>query len=154
MKLQEEKKEVLIRCSVCDVYLEGGKGFTCPRCRRGPLCKSHRVPRRRECASCAYEMQKKDLNDLKSQEHNLKSFLKLLQFLFIVFAIFFIAMKTGIQEVLDLLENNIIVSVLKYLGGLSVLGYVLFYAMLLHQRQRISEMEVEMNKTEFRRMIK
>jgi len=154
MKMQEERKEELIRCSVCDVYLEGDKGFVCPRCRRGPLCKSHRVPRRRECASCVYEMQKKDLNDLKTQEHNLKSFLKLLQFFFIVFAIFFIALKTGIPEVLDILQSNIVTSGLKYLGGLSVAGYVLFYAMLLHQRQKISEMEVEMNKTEFRRMIK
>ncbi len=154
MKMQEEKKEEMIRCSVCDVYIEGGRGFSCPRCRRGPLCKGHRVTGRRECASCIYEMQKKDLNDLKVQEHNLKSFLKLLQFFFIVFAILFIAMKTGIQEVLDFLQNNIVASGLKYLGGLSVAGYVLFYAVLFHQRQKISEMETEMNKTEFRRMIK
>jgi len=154
MKMQAERKEELIRCSVCDVYLEGEKGFICPRCRRGPLCKGHRVTGRRECASCVYEMQKKELNDLMTQEHNLKSFLNLLQFLFIVFAIFFIAMKTGIPEVLDLLQSNIIASGLKYFGGLSVAGYVLFYAMLFHQRQRISEMEEDMNKTEFRRMIK
>ncbi len=154
MKMQEERKEELIRCSVCDVYIGGEKGFTCPRCRRSPLCKSHRVPGRRECASCVYEMQKKDLNDLKTQEYNLKSFLKLLQFLFIVFAIFFIAMKTGIPEVLDLLQSNIITSGLKYLGGLSVAGYVLFYAMLFHQRQRISALEIELSNTEFRRMIK
>lgn len=154
MKMQEERKEELVRCSVCDVYLEGDKGFICSRCRRGPLCKIHRVPRRRECASCVYEMQKKDLNDLKVQEHNLRSFLRFLQFLFLVFAILFIALKTGIPEVLDFLRNNVIITSLEYLGGLSVFGYVLFYAMLLHQRQKISEMEVEMNKTEFRRMIK
>lgn len=154
MKMQAERKEELIRCSVCDVYLEGEKGFICSRCRRGPLCRSHRVQGRRECASCVYEMQKKDLNVLKAQEHNLKSFLKLLQFLFLVFAIFFIALKTGIPEVLDLLQSSIITSGLKYLGGLSVAGYVLFYTMLFHQRQKISELEKEMNTTEFRRMIK
>ena len=154
MKMQAERKEELIRCSVCDVYLEGEKGFICPRCRRGPLCKGHRVPGRRECASCVYEMQKKELNDLKTQEHNLKSFLKLLQFFFIVFAILFIGKKTGIPEVLDLLQSNVIASGMSCLGGLSVAGYALFYAMLFHQRQRISEMEEEMNKTEFRRMIK
>ncbi len=154
MKMQAEKKEELIRCSVCDVYLEGEKGFICPRCRRGPLCRGHRVPGRRECASCAYEMQKKELNDLRSQEHSLKSFLKLLQFLFLIFAIFFIALKTGIPEVLDLLESSVITSGLKYLGGLSVAGYVIFYAMLFYQRQKISQMEEEMSKTEFRRMIK
>ena len=55
---------------------------------------------------------------------------------------------------LDLLQSNVIASGMSYLGGLSVAGYALFYAMLFHQRQRISEMEEEMNKTEFRRMIK
>lgn len=154
MKMQEERKEELVRCSVCDVYLEGDKGFICSRCRRGPLCKIHRVPRRRECASCVYEMQKKDLNNLRVQEHNLKSFLRLLQFLFLVFAIFFIALKTGIPEVLDSLRSSIIMDGLGYLGGLSVVGYLIFYGILYNQRQKISEMEVEMNKTEFRRMIK
>ena len=153
--MQEEKKEELIRCSVCDVYLEGDKGFTCPKCRRGPLCKSHRVARRRECASCVYEMQKKDLNDLKTQEQNLRSFLKLLQFLFIVFAIFFIAMKTGIPEVLDAPSEQYY-HVRREIPRRPVrcrLCALLCY-LLLHQRQKISEMEAEMNKTEFRRMIK
>jgi hypothetical protein len=154
MKGQGENSQELIRCSVCDVYLEGDKGFICSRCKRGPLCKMHRVRGRRECASCVYEMQKKALNDLKKQEHNLKSFLRLLQFLFLVFAIFFIALKTGIPEVLDSLRSSIITDGIGYLGGLSVVGYLLFYGVLHNQRQKIAEMESDMNKTEFRRMVK
>jgi uncharacterized protein (DUF983 family) len=154
MNKQREDAQELLRCSVCDIYLEGEKGFICPRCRRGPLCKSHRVLGRRECASCVFEMQRKDLNDLKTQEHNLRSFLRLLQFLFIVFAIFFIALKTGIPEVLNIVESSVITMGIKYVGGLSVAGYVLFYGVLLVQRRKIAEMESEMSKVEFRRMVK
>ncbi len=154
MTRRGENAQELIRCTVCDVYLEGDKGFICPRCRRGPLCKSHRVPRRRECASCVFEMKKKALNDLKTQEHNLRSFLRFLQFLFLVFAIFFVALKTGIPEVLDALQKNMITTSLTYLGGLSVVGYVIFYGVLYSQRQKITEMESEMSKAHFARMVK
>lgn len=154
IKGREESGRELIRCLICEVYLEGEKGFNCPRCRRGPLCNGHRVPGRRECASCVFEMQKKELNDLKTQERNLRSFLRLLQFLFIVFAILFISSNTGIPEVLDFLQNNMIITSLKYLGGLSVIGYLVFYGVLFGQRHRIAEMESEMGKAEFRRMVK
>jgi hypothetical protein len=154
MKRQGENAQELIRCSVCDVYLEGEKGFFCSRCRRGPLCKSHRVPGRRECASCVFEIQKKELNDLKTQEHNIRSFLKLLQFLFLVFAIFFIALKTGIPEVLNVVGESIIATSLPYIGGFSVVGYLLFYVVAHGQRRKIAEMEMEMNKKQFARMVK
>jgi hypothetical protein len=154
MTRQGENAQELIRCTVCDVYLEGDKGFICPRCRRGPLCKNHRVQGRRECASCVFEIQKKLLNDLKTQEHNLRSFLRLLQFLFLVFAIFFIALKTGIPEVLYALQDSVITSSLGYLGGLSVVGYLIFYGVLYSQRQKIAEMESEMSKAQFTRMVK
>ncbi len=155
MKLQQENAQELIRCSVCDVYLEGGKGFICPRCRRGPLCNSHRVPGQRECASCIFEKQKKDLNDLKTQEHNLRGLLRLLQFVFIVAAIIFIALKTGIPEVLSMVEDSFITTTnVEYLGGFAVVGYIFFYGVLYIQRRKIAEMELEMSKLEFRRMVK
>ncbi len=154
MKLREENTQELIRCTVCDVYLEGEKGFTCPRCRRGPLCNSHRVPGRRECASCVFEEQKNDLNDVKTLEHNLRSLLRFFQFLFLVYAILFVASKTEIPEVMSMLESTIISASLQYLGWLSVAGYVIFYVILFFQRRRIAGMESEMSKVEFRRMVK
>lgn len=154
MKITGEDKQELLRCAVCDVYVRREEGFTCPRCRRGPLCKSHRVPRRRECASCVFDMKNKELVALRGQEQSLKSFLRLLQFLFIVFAILFVSVRTGVAEVLQFLQDSVITDGFGYMGVLSVAGYAVFYLLLLSQRQRIREMESEMNKAEFRRMVK
>ncbi len=154
MKPAEENNRELLRCPVCDVYVTREDGFICPRCRRGPLCKSHRVPRRRECASCVLDMQNKELIALREQERSLKSFLTLLQFLFIVFAILFVALRTGVAEVLQFLQDSVITDGFGYMGVLSVVGYIIFYLLLLSQRQKIHGMESEMNKTEFRRMVK
>ena len=154
MKPTGENNQELLRCPVCDVYVRREEGFICPRCKRGPLCKSHRVPRRRECASCVFDMKNKELVALRKQEQSLKSFLRLLQFLFIVFAILFIALRTGVAEVLQFLQDSVITDGFGYMGVLSVAGYAAFYLLLLGQRQRVREMESEMNKTEFRRMVK
>ena len=154
MKITGEDKQELLRCAVCDVYVRRGEGFTCPRCRRGPLCKSHRVPQSRECASCVFDMKNKELIALREQEQSLKSFLRLLQFLFIVFAILFVSVRTGTAEVLQFLQDSVIADGFGYMGVLSVACYALFYLLLLSQRQRIRSMESELNKAEFRRMVK
>jgi uncharacterized protein (DUF983 family) len=149
-----ENRDELISCPVCDVYLSSGEGFMCPKCRRGPLCRRHRIRGRRECASCVFEMQTRELNEMKAQETSLSSFLRLLQFLFLVFAVLFVALRTGIPEVLDFLQYSIITDSFGYLGGLSVVGYLLFYTMRYNQRKKIEELESELKKTEFRRMVK
>jgi hypothetical protein len=144
----------LLRCQVCDTYIKREEGFTCPKCKRGPLCRSHRVPQRRECASCVFDMQNKELIGLREQEQSLRSFLRLLQFLFIVFAILFVAVRTGAAEVLEFLQDSLIIDGVGYMGVLSVVGYLIFYFLLLGQRHRIREMESELNKAAFRRMVK
>jgi len=154
MKMAVENKEELVSCPVCSVYLSSGEGFMCPKCRRGPLCRRHRVTGRRECASCVFEMQTKELKEMKVQENNLRSFLRLLQFLFLVFAVIFIALRTGIPEVSDVLQQSVITQSFGYLGALSVAGYLLFYIMLRSQKNKIEEIESELKKTEFRRMVK
>lgn len=154
MKKGEEGGQELLRCPVCDTYIKREEGFVCPKCRRGPLCRSHRVPNRRECASCVFDMQNKELIGLREQEQSLKSFLRLLQFFFIVFAILFVAVRTGASEVLEFLQDSFISGGVGYMGALSVVGYVIFYLLLITQRQRIREMESSLNKSEFRRMVK
>jgi hypothetical protein len=154
MKDTVENRDELISCPVCGVYLSSGEGFVCPKCRRGPLCRRHRVRGKRECASCIFEMQTKELKEMKTQEQNLRSFLRLLQFLFLVFAVFFIAIRTGIPEALDVFQGSMITESFGYIGGLSVAGYLLFYAVLRGQRKKIREIESELKKTEFRRMVK
>ncbi len=154
MKQAEENRQELLRCPVCDVYVTREDGFICPRCRRGPLCKDHRVPGRRECASCVFDLRNKELIALREQEKSLKSFLTLLQFLFIVFAIIFISIRTGVAEVLQFLRDSVITDGFGYMGVLSVVGYMIFYLLLISQRQKIRGMEAGMNKAEFRRMVK
>ncbi len=154
MKTAEEDRKELIRCPACDVYIRREEGFVCPRCKRSSLCKSHRVPGRRECASCVVDLQNRELIALRQQEQSIRSFLRLLQFLFIVFAILFIALRTGVAEVLEFLRDSVITAGFGYMGVLSVVGYVVFYFLLFSQRQKIREAETAMKKAEFRRMVK
>ncbi len=147
-------REEPVQCPVCDTYIRKDEGFTCPRCKRGPLCRSHRARGKRECEGCVLEMQAEELGDLRRQEESIKSFLRLLQFLFIVFAIVFIALRAGVAETIEFLQYSFIPQSLELLGGLSVVGYVLFTLILYNQRQRIRGLESEMNDSRFRRFAR
>ncbi|MBI5639671.1 MAG: hypothetical protein HZA17_04520 [Nitrospirae bacterium] len=147
-------REDLIKCPVCEVYLRSNEGFTCPKCRRGPLCKSHRYAGSRECSSCVFDGKVKELNDLKRQEHSIRSLLRLLQFLFLVFAIMLISRKAGIPETIEFLQHGIFMDNLPYLGGVSVAGYLIFFFILYNQRSMIRDLESQINKGEFRKMVK
>ena len=151
LKRPMEDQEDLLRCPVCEVYMKKTEGFICSTCKRGPLCKKHKVIRSSECASCVYDRKRKGLLLLKEQEMNLKSFLRLLQFLFLVFAIFFIALRAGLEDTVDFLHSSFLKDGLLYLGGISVLGYIVFYFILYNQRGKIQEVESEIRKIEIRR---
>lgn len=116
-KTADPAREELFRCQVCDSYLRKNEGYTCPRCKRGPICKTHRARGKKECTSCVFEMQMEELRDLRGQEQSIKSFLKLLQFLFLVFAIVFIALKTDVAETVEFLKYSIITNSLELLGA-------------------------------------
>ena len=141
-----EEPEDLLRCPVCEVYMKNTEGFICSRCKRGPLCKKHKVRGSSECASCFYDRKRKSLLMLKEQELNLKSFLRLLQFLFLVFAVFFIALRAGLGDTVEFLQSSFIADGLLYLGGIAVFGYIVFYFILYNQRGKIQEIESEIRK--------
>jgi hypothetical protein len=150
-------REELLTCRACGSYLGKGEGFRCPRCRRTPLCRNHRVPGSRECAGCVMEAKTKELRDLKNQEKSIRNFLRLTQFLFLVFAILFISSKAGLVEMLDFLKDSIVMDNLGYLGGFSVAGYIIFQIIRYNQKSRISGLETginELNKKELRRLVK
>jgi len=146
-----EEPEDLLRCPVCEVYMKKAEGFICSKCKRGPLCKKHKVIRSSECASCIYDRRRKDLLLLKEQEMNLKSFLRLLQFLFLVFAVFFIALRAGLEDTVEFLQSSFIKDGLLYLGGIAVFGYIVFYFIMYTQRGKIQEVESEIKKIEVRK---
>ena len=141
LKRPIEDPEDLIRCPVCEVYMKKTEGFICSKCKRGPLCNKHKVIRSSECGSCLYDRRRKDLLLLKEQEINLKSFLRLLQFLFLVFAVFFIALKIGLENTVEFLKDSFIIELLPYIGGGAFLGYVVFYFILNNQNSKSSELE-------------
>ena len=149
-----EEKDELVRCLICTTYIKGAEGFTCPRCKKGPFCRKHRIPGRRECAGCVFEMKHREVLDLKKQEQGIKDFIKLLQFIFLVFAVFFVAIKAGLTEFVDFLRESIVTHNLIYFGIIPVAGYLLFYIILYNQRSRIKEIEGEMHAMERIRMSK
>lgn len=146
MDAENRNKEDNIKCPVCDTYFLQKEGFNCPKCKRGPLCKKHRVHGRRECISCIIDLKIRELNILKGQTHNIKSFLRLTQFVFLLFSVFFVSMRLGLAEIVEILQNNLIADSTIYLGMVSVLGYIIFYTILYNQRQKIGLLESEIEK--------
>jgi hypothetical protein len=151
LKRAVEDQEDMLKCPVCDVYMKKNEGFICSACKRGPLCRAHKVAGSTECASCVYDRRRKALLTLKEQEMNLKSFLRLLQFLFLVFAVFFIALRAGLEDTVEFLQSSYITDGLLYLGGIAVFGYIFFYFILYNQRGRIQKVESEIRKIGFKR---
>jgi len=146
-----EEKKVLSRCLVCDVYVHPEESFVCPRCKKAPLCRRHRVPGRKECASCVFDIRKKELMALNGQETSIKQFLRFLQFIFLVFAVLFVALKFGLGEYVELLREPVLAKYLLYLGIIPVLAYILFAALLYNQRGKIADAELQLKKLDNRR---
>jgi hypothetical protein len=117
---------------MCGAYLEKTEGFICPKCRRGPLCKSHLATEKRICVGCLFGEKSKIFDNLKNQERSIKGFLRFVQFIFILAAIYFVSMKFGALELVDFLKISFLTETILYIvGALSILGYVIFYSILL-----------------------
>jgi hypothetical protein len=142
-------------CTICDAYLKNGEGFICPKCRRGPLCRNHRLPGNKVCTSCVFDVKAEEVGALRAQEQGIKGFLRLTQFVFLLSVIFFVVMKMRLSEIEEFMEHAWITDYVVYImGGVGVVGYVLFYTILYGQRKRINQLESEINKLKFRRLAK
>ena len=144
------EREELIRCVACDDYIKSSDGFYCQKCRKGPLCRKHRLSGRRECRSCTIDLKLREMNLLKRQEKNIRSFIRFVQFLFMVFSIFFVAIKFSLAEEVPFLHNHLITESLLYLGIGSVVLYGIFFAVLLNQRSKIDSIEATISGIEVR----
>jgi hypothetical protein len=142
-KSRANSKGELKRCSLCDDYLIGNEGFYCPKCKKGPLCKKHRLSGEKVCISCTIEMKLHEMNVLRGQEKSMKPFIRFLQFIFLLFSIFFVTSKFGILEEIEMLRNNILSENFIYIGIGTVILYGIFYAVLFQQRQKIIRLESE-----------
>jgi hypothetical protein len=151
LKKPQEDQEDLLKCPVCEIYFNKAEGFICIRCKKGPLCKRHKIAQTKECASCVFDRKLKELAPLKGQESDLRSFLRLLQFIFLVFAIFFIALKMGLEDTIEFLQYGFIQEGLLFMGIAAVFGYILFYYLLYNLKNKIVEHEAEIKKIQIRR---
>ncbi len=143
---KKKQKESLLECPICGTYLRRNEGFTCPKCRRGPFCRTHRIPGEKACPGCVLEIKSREISTLRSQEKSLRSFSLFLQFFFIVFAILYVADKMGFGGYLEMLIINIIVDYSLYIGLVALIGSLIFYVLLRAQRGRVAELESQVSK--------
>jgi hypothetical protein len=148
---KREQKDDLLACPICGTYLRRNEGFTCPKCKRGPFCRTHRVPGERMCPGCVLEIKSKEISALKGQEKSIKSFTLFLQFIFLLFAIIFVAEKIGFLEHMEIFVIDILAQYSLYIGLLALLGSLFFYLILRSQRSRINALEFKVNKLRFLR---
>lgn len=154
ISIGELKHAELTKCLICDVYLAEREGFTCPKCKRGPLCGLHKFQGKRICTSCAFDIKSRELMEIRNQERGLKGFLRLSEFVFLLCAIFFILMKIGWLESMDFLQETIITDYVVYsMGGVSLIAYGIFYLILLSQKNKMKEIEAVMNTIKYRRLV-
>ena len=139
-------REEVVQCSVCQEYIRFNEGFQCPKCRRTPLCKKHRTPGRKECVSCVIEMKLLELKTLREQEQSIKNFNRFLQFLFLVFALLFIALNIGVAEEVEWLKDNIFADNLIYIGIGNIVIYVISYSFMVSQSKRNDMIASEIEK--------
>lgn len=92
------------------------------------------------CGGCAAEMRIKHYNDLLRQEKNLKAFLGLAQFIFMVSALLFASGRFFNDYVPEILKENIFYRHLFVWGGLAAGGILLCYVVLYSQRQKVREL--------------
>ena len=146
-----DERSVLTRGPVCDSYVHDQESFTCPCCKKSHLCRKHRVSGRKECASCVFDLKKKELNMLGRQEESIRQFLKFLQFIFLLCAVIFIALKVGVSEFVEILQHSLLPTYVMYFSIIPIAGYILFFVILYNQRGKVADIESQIKKLELRR---
>lgn len=120
--------------------------FICKSCRKKPLCPTHRDEEYRGvCIRCASTLRAKKLADLRAGLSSIKAFLRLMQFLFLLFAVMFIVERLMPGMAPEFLLENFLVKYLYVWGALSALGFVVMYVVYLGQKSSVSRLETEIS---------
>ena len=128
----------VIECVSCGKILDNGKYFTCPKCRRAPMCYSHRDNELKICVGCASEVRVKELNEIRSTQRGLSGFLRLVEFLFIASAILFASMRFIPDVMPDFIKDNMLV---KYIYIWSVVFFV--FTIILYIMVKLEDSKIE-----------
>ena len=141
-----------VTCVICGKQTESQKTFVCKRCKKAPLCFEHRDREYRVCSGCAAEERLTLYHNLITQKKNVKSFLRLMQFILTLVVIFYGVKRFLYDLVPDFLRVNVFFGYLILWGGISLTGVALCYMILISQRQKIRELEdkIQLHKTSSR----
>ncbi len=142
-----ENKKDLSQCPVCEVSLHPEEGFVCPHCKKGPLCRKHPVSGTKECVSCLFGRRKKELQALAKQEMSITQFLKLI---FIVFAIYFVALKCGLGQFMEILQESVFARYLRYHGITPVAAGSIIAMTLYNPQGKIADADLQLRKLDNR----
>ena len=130
-----------VTCVICGKQTESQKTFVCKRCKKAPLCFEHMHREYKVCSGCAAEERLTIYHNLTTQKRNVRSFLRLMQFILTLVIIFY-----GVKRFLydlgpDFLKVNVFFDYRSIWGGISLAGTALCYILLLSQRQKFKEIE-------------
>lgn len=140
IKDRDQGKET-VRCIICEKHAEKQKTFTCRKCRKTPFCLEHLDAEFKLCSGCAAEKRMGLYNNLIRQEGSIKAFLRLIQFIFVVVAVFFVVKQLFYEHVPEFMKVNIFFENLFIWGGVAAGGMVFCYVLLYSQRRKIGEIE-------------
>jgi len=130
-----------VTCVICGKKIQGQKAFACKRCRKTPVCFEHMDREYKVCSGCAAEERLTLYHTLITQERNVNSFLRLMQFILALVVIFYGVKRFLYELVPDLLRVNVFFDHLILWGGISLAGVAFCYILLISQRQKIREIE-------------
>lgn len=130
-----------VACVICGKKTESQKTFVCKRCRKAPLCFEHMDREYKACSACAAEERLTRYHNLTMQKRNVKSFLRLMQFILTLVIIFYGVKRYLYELVPDLLKVNVFFDYLFLWGGVSLAGMALCYVLLFSQGQKAREIE-------------
>lgn len=130
-----------VSCVICGKKAENQKTFACKRCRKAPLCFEHLDREYKVCSACAAEERLTLYYNLTTQKRNVKSFLRLMQFIFTLVIIFYGVKRFFYELVPEPLKVNVFFDYLFLWGGISLAGMALSYILLISQGQKIRAIE-------------
>lgn len=129
-----------VACIICERFIEENKTFTCINCRRSSICLEHFDQEYKVCSGCATEKRLTLYNDLQRQEKSIKGFLRLTQFIFLLFAVLFACSKLIPDYIPEYIKGNIFFEYSFILAGISVIGIVLFFIFKSSHKSRLAEL--------------
>lgn len=128
------------RCPICESHYSRNDVFVCPECRTA-YCQKHRVTGEKLCTSCFFENRLRELDTMHRYNNAVKSLSLLLQFLFLLSAILFVASRFEYLEVLDLEYLWLFADSSIYIAGGTLAGYLICFGIMYNQKNGIQKTE-------------